>query len=223
MRLVVFDLDGTLLDSRALILAAMERAFGAVGRAAPPEAETLGIVGLSLPEAFARLVPQAPEAVPGLVAAYRAAFRAIREAGGGEAEAPLFPGARAALDRLGAEPRTLLGIATGKARPGLDHALGAHGIAGHFATLQTADRHPSKPDPAMLEACLVETGAERGRAVMIGDTDFDIAMGRAAGFRTVAVAWGNHPEDRLRAAGPDRVIGHFDELLPVLDALAGPV
>jgi phosphoglycolate phosphatase len=133
--------------------------------------------------------------------------------------APLYPGARAAVERLAAEPGTLLGIATGKARRGLDHLLLAHDLGRYFATAQTADRHPSKPDPSMLLAALAETGAGAGEAVMIGDTAFDVAMGRAAGMATIGVAWGYHPRERLRDAGADMIVESFDALDDALQRL----
>jgi phosphoglycolate phosphatase len=122
-RLVVFDLDGTLIDSQRIILAAMAQAFGRAGHPMPSEAEVLGIVGLSLPEAMAALAPHLPEAETlALAGHYRDGFREARARGAAEADAPLYPGARAALDRLAARAGTVLGIATGKARPGLEHA-----------------------------------------------------------------------------------------------------
>jgi phosphoglycolate phosphatase len=219
-RLVVFDLDGTLIDSQRIILAAMARAFETAGHPMPPEAEVLAIVGLSLPEAMAALAPHLPRAETlALAAHYGDGFKAARAHGGAEADAPLYPGARAALDRLAARSDTMLGVATGKARPGLEHALAIHGLGTLFATTQTADAHPSKPHPAMLHAALAETGAAPARAVMIGDTEFDIAMGRAAGLRTIGVAWGYHPRTRLEAAGADTIIEHFDALDAALGAL----
>lgn len=218
LRLIVFDFDGTLVDSQALILAAMGRAFADAGEAAPPDPEILAIVGLSLPRAFETLRPDLPgTAVAAMTASYKRAFFDLRAAGD---TSPLYPGARAALDRLAASgPETLMGIATGKARRGLDHMLESHDLGAYFSTLQTSDFHPSKPHPAMLDACLAETGVQAGRSVMVGDTEFDMAMGRAAGFRTVGVAWGYHPVSRLRAAGADIVIEHFDALDAAIGAL----
>lgn len=212
-RLVVFDVDGTLIDSQHLIVAAMETAFAARGVAAPAREEILGIVGLSLAAAVATLRPDLPEEeVEALAEGYRQEFVAQRARGGAEAHAPLYPGARAALDRLAADPAVSLGVATGKARRGLDHVLMSHGLEGMFATMQTADDHPSKPHPSMLETALRETGFEADQAVMIGDTEFDILMGKAAGFATIGVAWGYHPRARLRAAGADLVIEDFAAL-----------
>jgi len=220
-RLVVFDVDGTLVDSQHLILDAMAHAFAAAGHPMPDRASVLGVVGLSLPVAMAELAADLPEVDPLLLAEhYRAGFVAQRAGGGGVA--PLYPGAREALDRLAAAPATLLGVATGKARRGLDHLVAAHGLAGVFATSQTADDHPSKPHPSMLLAALAETGTEAGRAVMVGDTEFDVLMGRAAGMATIGVAWGYHPRARLAAAGADLVIDRFDALDAALARLAEP-
>lgn len=221
LRLILFDFDGTLVDSQRLILAAMRQAFAGLGEPVPSDAEVLSIVGLSLPQAFAALRPDLDaEAHDRMTAAYKAAFFRMREAGGAAAASPLYPGARAALDRLSGDPAALLGIATGKARRGLDPMLAAHDLQGFFSTLQTADLHPSKPHPAMVEAALAETGVPPGRAVMVGDTEFDIRMGKAAGVRTVGVTWGYHPVARLRAAGADMVIDSFDALDAALEALA---
>jgi phosphoglycolate phosphatase len=222
LRLVVFDVDGTLVDSQRLILAAMRAAFAEAGREAPAEADILGIVGLSLPVAIAALAPEIPErARAEITAAYRAHFAAGRVAHGGEASAPLYPGARAALDVLAASPATLLGVATGKSRRGLDHLFRAHDLGRYFVTAQTADDHPSKPHPSMLEATLAETGCAAPDAVMIGDTEFDVVMGRTAGFATIGVTWGYHSEARLARAGADRLVRGFDALAGALEDLMG--
>lgn len=211
LRLVVFDVDGTLVDSQHHILDAMTFAFGQIGRPLPPRETALSVVGLSLPVALATLAPELdPDEVEALAGHYRNRFNAQRAAE--RAAPPLYPGAREALDRLAEQPDTLIGVATGKARRGLDHILAAHGLTGLVATAQTADGHPSKPHPSMLLAALAETGVEARHAVMVGDTEFDVAMGRAAGLGTIAVTWGYHSRDRLEAAGADMLIASFDEL-----------
>lgn len=211
--LVVFDVDGTLVDSQAHILASMAGAFATLGREAPGRAETLSIVGLSLPVAMERLAQDAgPEELDALVEAYKATFMSIRVSG--EDASPLYPGTRTMLDGLSERPDLLLGLATGKSRRGLQHLVEAHGLASYFVTTQVADDHPSKPHPSMLNACLAETGAGADVAVMVGDTEFDIDMGRAAGFRTIAVSWGYHQVERLGAA--DRHISDWAELPGVL-------
>jgi phosphoglycolate phosphatase len=218
--LIVFDVDGTLIDSQHLIVAAMETAFAGLGLAPPPRAEILGIVGLSLPNAAAALAPDLSQTeLDRLEAGYRDEFMAQRARGGAEAHAPLYPGARAALERLAADPAVRLGVATGKARRGLDHVLDSLGLEDFFVTTQTADNHPSKPHPSMLETALRETGLPAERAVMIGDTEFDVLMGKAAGFATIGVAWGYHPRARLEAAGADLVIEDFGGLDAALATL----
>ncbi len=222
LKLVVFDVDGTLIDSQDFIVEAMTRAFAEMGAAVPDRAAILSIVGLSLHDAIAALVPEMPEAeVAQAAARYKDMFIKLRAEKGGEAAAPMYPGARAALEALHARDEVILGVATGKARRGLDHAYDAHGIGHFFLTSQTADHHPSKPHPSMLAACLRETGAEAHQAVMIGDTAFDMEMGRAAGFKTIGVTWGYHAADRLRAAGADLLIDTYDALIPALDQIWG--
>jgi phosphoglycolate phosphatase len=219
-RLIVFDVDGTLVDSQHLILEAMQVAFDLLGETLPPRETALAVVGLSLPEAMAALLPHLP---PGetlkMAQRYREHFLARRLEGTPESVPPLYPGALAALERLAGDPGTLLGVATGKARRGLDHLLEAHALGRHFITLQTADGHPSKPHPSMLLAALAETGLPVARAAMVGDTEFDMAMGRAAGFLTVGVTWGYHPPERLAAAGANVIIDDFAELDPALARL----
>lgn len=211
LRLVVFDVDGTLIDSQDFILMAMARAFSLAGFPAPNKADVLAIVGLSLDKAVAVLVPELDAAEnQRAVALYRQAFIDLRAELGGEAKAPLYPGARAALDRLHKIDNMLLGVATGKARRGLDHAYESHGIGHFFVTSQTADFHPSKPHPAMLQQAMRDTGVNAAQAVMVGDTEYDMEMGRAAGFATIGVSWGYHPRSRLGAA--DVIINDFAEL-----------
>jgi len=216
LRLVIFDVDGTLVDSQAHIAAAMTAAFAAEGLAPPPLPAMLSVVGLSLPVALARLAPDlSEEGRARMVERYRGQYFTRRT----ETASPLYPGARAAIEALAAQDNTLLGIATGKSGRGLDAILAAHGLARHFVTRQHADLHPSKPHPAMVLAALDETGVAPENAVMIGDTEFDIAMGRAACVRTLGVRWGYHPAERLAAA--DALIEDFAALPGALDRLWG--
>ncbi|MHA1528354.1 MAG: HAD-IA family hydrolase [Alphaproteobacteria bacterium] len=219
LRLVIFDVDGTLIDSQDFILAAMRRAFAQAGRPAPSDQATLGIVGLSLPQAMEVLAPGV-RAVgrDRLVRLYKDSFRFLREEGGGEAEAPFYPGARAALERLDGAGY-LLSIATGKARRGLDHMLDSHGLQRLFTATQTADDAPSKPHPGMVLNCLAATGVAAAEAVVVGDTEYDMAMARAAGARAVGVDWGYHSTERLMRGGAERIIGDFAVLAAVLDEI----
>ncbi|KPQ05967.1 MAG: phosphoglycolate phosphatase [Rhodobacteraceae bacterium HLUCCA12] len=216
MRLAVFDVDGTLVDSQGHIMGAMERAFLAMDLPTPPRDSILRIVGLSLPQAFAQLVPGGDSTViDRLVDGYKSGFAALRS----HETSPLYPGAMAALEALAAREPVQMGVATGKSRRGLRHVMASHGLAGYFCTTQVADDHPSKPHPSMLHACLRETGAETG--VMIGDTSYDMEMGRAAGFRTLGVSWGYHAASDLVEAGADLVIDSYAALIPALDDLWG--
>ena len=218
LRLAVFDVDGTLVDSQDHIHAAMDYAFRAVGATLPPRAEVLSIVGLSLPEAVARLIPDlAAKDRDAIVSAYKQSFGALRADG----LSPLFPGATDALIHLRGRAEVLLGVATGKSRRGLDHILRTHDLSGFFVTTQVADDHPSKPHPSMLLSALADTGVEPSRAVMIGDTTYDMEMGRAAGFRTIGVAWGYHRAAMLHEAGADELIVDFAALGPTLERIWG--
>ena len=214
VKLAVFDCDGTLVDGQGAVVAAMASAFAEAGLVQPDPNHVRRMVGLSLPQAVARLAPQADEQqVREAVAAYKSAFRAAREAG--TLAEPLFPGIADLLEALSGAGWTLA-VATGKSDRGLAHCLAGHGIAGHFASLQTADRHPSKPHPAMLEAALAETMAEPDDAVMIGDTAYDILMAREIGVRAVGVAWGYHEAPELLAAGAAYVARDAADLVEYL-------
>ncbi len=203
-RLAVFDCDGTLVDSQANICRAMASAYHGLGLDVPPAPAIRGIVGLSLVEAVAALSPDADaELHRDLAAAYKQAFWAMRADGTLDAE-PLYDGLVALLDVL-EEGGWLLGVATGKSDRGLGLLLDHHGLAHRFVTLQTADRHPSKPHPAMLEAAMAEAGADPHMTAMIGDTSYDMAMARAAGVRAVGVTWGYHDEAALRAGGAQAI------------------
>jgi phosphoglycolate phosphatase len=203
IKLAVFDCDGTLIDGQASICRAMDAAFAEAALPAPDRNQVRRMVGLSLPQAVGKLVPDSdPGVLRDLVDAYKRAFRTQRETG--DLAQPLFDGIRALLDALLAEGWELA-VATGMSRRGLDHCLAAHGLTAHFTTLQTADEHPSKPDPAMLEAALFEAAAKPANAVMIGDTAYDMRMARDAGVRAIGVDWGYHAPQELRAAGAEFV------------------
>lgn len=218
LTLVVFDIDGTLVDSAGLIVEGFGAAFAAVGRAPAPRDEVLAQVGLSLPKAIARLMPEADAATrEAAVRGYRAHYVRLR-AERGPASVPLFAGAKAEIDRLAALPDVVIGAATGMARRGLDHVLEVHDLTRHFVTRQTVDGHPSKPHPAMLEAALSETGVARARAVMVGDTTYDIEMAAAAGVAGIGVGWGHHQSEALLTAGAETVVDDFTALARVIDA-----
>ncbi len=212
-RLAVFDCDGTLVDSQANICAAMDAAFAQLGLAPPDHHIVRRIVGLSLPAAMARLLPQGSSADhQALAEHYKLAFQQMRASQ--TISEPLYAGMRDLLDSLHAEG-WLLAVATGKSDRGLAHCLASHGIADHFISLQTSDRHPSKPHPAMLIAALADAEvdpADPDAACMIGDTSFDIEMAVAAGVRAIGVNWGYHDGTELLRAGAATVAGSMADL-----------
>ena len=196
IKLAIFDCDGTLVDSGATIHAALRTTFDAHGYECPPHEVTRKVIGLSLDEAMAALVPDADH--PAMSRTYKDAFIAMR--GAGRVEEPLFEGIVALLDAMEADG-WLLGVATGKSDRGLRHCLDSHGLGGRFVTLQTADRNPSKPHPAMALSAMAEAGAEAARTIFIGDTGWDMGCARAAGVGAIGAGWGYHDLEELRGAG----------------------
>jgi len=217
-RLAVFDCDGTLVDSQVNICRAMEATFDAHRLAPPGRSDIRRIVGLSLVPAIAQLLPDAEPALHEAMAEeYKRAFHAMRASAALDPE-PLYDGILETIEALDAAG-WLLGVATGKSDRGLRLILEHHGLHARFVTLQTADRHPSKPHPAMLELAIAEAGAAPETTAMIGDTSFDMAMARAAGTHAVGVLWGYHTSGELLGAGAHRLADHASQLPAHLEAL----
>ena len=213
-RLALFDCDGTLVDSQHNIIMCMDDAFARAGLVPPDRHATRRIVGLSLVPAMQVLLPDATHELHlQLAEDYKSAFQRLR--GNGLVDEPMFEGIRDVIDALEADG-WMLGVATGKSDRGLDLCLRHHGIRDKFVTLQTADRHPSKPHPSMATLAMAEAGASPATTIMIGDTSFDMEMGVAAGARSLGVDWGYHEPEELIAAGAYHVVEHPDYLMEAM-------
>jgi phosphoglycolate phosphatase len=214
MDLILFDLDGTLINSARIILETQYITAREHGIEHPGEEAGLGIVGLSLDTALERLFGPAIPA-PVLSETYKRVFNELRATPG--FEEPPFAGVPSLLASLRGWQGARIGMATGKTRRGVDAVLDMHGWHDVFATIQTADSAPSKPDPGMIHQGAAEAGSHPGRTVMIGDSVHDMAMARAAGAAAIGVAWGFQPPALLESAGA-HVIARQVEDLPGLIA-----
>jgi phosphoglycolate phosphatase len=221
MNLIIFDCDGTLFDSQHLIVAAMDTAFETHGLQRLPRLTTLSIVGLSLNEAVSRLIPQADRGLVAEVAqSYKDAFGVLRR--DPTNHEPLYPGALEAIRALSALENTVLGVATGKSRRGVQALFDRIDLHSHFVTIQTADTHPSKPHPSMIMAAIQEAGASVSTTVMIGDTSFDMEMARNADVASIGVTWGYHLVEDLKRAGAHAIVQDYAELSAAIERLLSP-
>jgi phosphoglycolate phosphatase len=176
------------------------------------------VVGLSLFEAMQAMLPDAEANMHMILAEdYKLAFQRLR--GNGLVHEPLYEGVAELMDALERDG-WLLGVATGKSDRGLKLCLDHHGLHARFVTLQTADRHPSKPHPSMIEQAMADAGAAPDTTIMIGDTSFDMAMARAAGVTALGVAWGYHQPQELLEAGAHHIAAHPLEVLDLVGAFA---
>jgi phosphoglycolate phosphatase len=211
LRLVVFDCDGTLVDSQAAIGLSMANAFKDIGQLYPGDQVVKQIVGLSLRDAALILLPEDQhDLAPALEAGYRKAFSTLRL--NDQVFEPLYPGVRETLEAL-REENILMGVATGKGRKGLEKTLAGHGISEFFDTLQTADFHPGKPNPSMLFSAMEETGVTPEMTLFVGDTTFDVEMGKSAGVKTLGVSWGYHEPRLLEETGASAILEGMDEVV----------
>ncbi|MEC9342811.1 MAG: HAD-IA family hydrolase [Pseudomonadota bacterium] len=214
MRLVLFDVDGTLVDSQAAIHACMDATFAAFGHEAPPPAAVKGVIGLSLDRAIERLLDGRDGDPSAMSVSYKDRWPGMQ--GRPDLQVRFFDGMRNLLDVLAAREDLILGVVTGKSRRGVAHLVESHGLEHHFLTRRTADDCPSKPHPAMVRECCDETGIAPAQTVVVGDTTYDMAMARAAGAGAIGVGWGYHEGAALRRAGASMVVETAKELAECL-------
>lgn len=209
--LVIFDCDGTLVDSQHAIVASMSHAYTTVGLPCPPRDKVLSIVGLSLPECFEVLSPEQDLATrTELAALYKTGN--VWKTAADRIHDPLYEGAHALVSALAQRDDVVLGVATGKSRRGVARLVEREGWHGHFVTIQTADDHPSKPHPSMILQAMADTGVAPHRTLMIGDTAYDMQMARNADVTAIGVTWGYHPHGQLVEAGAHGIAHSFAEL-----------
>ena len=216
--LLIFDWDGTLMDSESRIVACLQAAAADLGIRVPERAQARNIIGLGLKEAILSLYPGADgEMAERMVQRYRHHYLDANDT-----PTPLFPGARETLESL-AEAGYLLAVATGKGRRGLDLSLEQTGLAPLFQITRCADEARSKPHPEMLLQILDELGADAGRALMIGDTEYDLQMAGNARMASLAVSYGVHSRERLLDHSPLHCIDDIRELSEWLDGAGAPM
>ncbi|OQP88422.1 HAD family hydrolase [Rhizobium rhizosphaerae] len=215
MKLVLFDCDGTLVDSARLIHEVMARTFEAFALPRPALEETKSIIGLTLDIAIARLMgqPHVDSRASAMAEHYKSIFAPVRSDGFAE---PLFAGIAEMMAALRAEEHLLIGAVTGKSRRGLNVISAAHGFDKTFTVSRTADDCPSKPHPAMVSECCAEMGIDPRDTVVIGDAIYDMQMAKSAGAMAVGVAWGYASVPQLVEAGADRIVTDPREITELL-------
>lgn len=212
--LVVFDWDGTLLDSAGAIVQAIQSACRDLGAPIPDDASARHVIGLGLIDALRHAAPDlAPENYQAMVERYRHHYLS------GDHQLALFPGVPEMLSRL-KEAGHILTVATGKSRLGLERALDHSGLRPLFQASRCADECHSKPHPQMLEELMAEFGISAEATLMIGDTSHDLLMASNAGVDSLAVTYGAHPHDHLLEHKPKACLHSVRELDQWLDQFA---
>lgn len=207
--LYIFDWDGTLCDSLSLITETIRQSCLQMGLPVRPEEERRSVIGLGLKEAMMALYPELPsEEIDQLIESYRKIYVADNQ----EQPSKLYEGVLETLDELKTAGHQLA-VATGKGRRGLDRVLSGLGMENYFDYSRCSDETRSKPHPLMLNEIIKESSARVEETMMIGDTDFDLLMAKAASVEAIGVSYGAHPLARLEAAKPDRIVDHISELL----------
>lgn len=216
LKLVLFDCDGTLVDSADIIHGCMLATFREAGLPEPTPDATKSIIGLTLDLAIATLLERPRDAeCARLAERYKEHFIASRQLP--NFHEPLYDGIAELIETLAKRDDVLIGMVTGKSRRGVQRVLETYGFERHFVTIRTADDCPSKPHPAMVLECCAETGIDPASTYVVGDAIYDMQMARSAGARAIGVAWGYHHRDGLFATGAHAVLTTPGELLTLID------
>ena len=213
MKLVLFDCDGTLVDSAHLIHEVMARTFSDFGLEVPAAAATRSIIGLTLDIAIARLrgLDAVDQQSTDMMAVYKAHFSPTRQELG--FQEPLYPGIQDMIDALAARDDVIIGAVTGKSRRGLNLISETHGFEKTFFVSRTADDCPSKPHPAMVLECCDHSGISAVDTVVVGDSIYDMEMAKAAGARAIGVSWGYGSVEDLKRSGADVIVDSASDIL----------
>lgn len=216
MKLVLFDCDGTLIDSAHIIHVCMERTFQDVGLNPPHLHQTKSIIGLTLDRAIAGLLQRpVDELVLKMVTRYKHHSLALRREG--PVHEPFFDGVWDVLSDLANQDEMLVGVVTGKSRRGLDALIKLHDLGGTIVTSRTADECPSKPHPAMVLECCADTGIDSTDTLVIGDAIYDMQMARSAGAEAIGVSWGYSTVEELSDNGAHHIVHDPGDLLPLIN------
>lgn len=216
--LIVFDCDGTLVDSQHMIVDAMHTTFLRAKVGTVEDHAVRSIIGLSLEEAMANLLPDhESEKHIELAGLYKKVFYELRSRTSFEPD-PLYKGTRDVLDQLSGAGY-ILGVATGNSNRGLQRVIDQHDLADLFVSLQTADGHPSKPHPSMIHTAMADAGAAPETTVMIGDTSFDMMMARNAGAHALGVTWGYHSVPELQESGAHHIATDYSQIPQIIKTL----
>ncbi|MEX3008884.1 HAD-IA family hydrolase [Hoeflea sp. TYP-13] len=219
MKLVLFDCDGTLVDSAAIIHSSMERTFDEAGFQTPDLVQTKSVIGLSLEIAIARMLErEIDEQINHMANRYRHHSQLMRSAQ--DCHEPFYDGVWELLDALRQVDEILIGVVTGKSRRGLNNLLAKHDLGSAIISTRTADECPSKPHPAMVMECCAEAGVDPSRTIVIGDAVYDMQMARNAGATAAGVTWGYCDKETLQEAGAHHIVEEPAELMPIIGALA---